>query len=605
MEAHQGHYHYPPAHDYDYDPRDQYSPSYQEEAHFSDPRRPKSPNSSIAASEGTPQTQQPLKNALHNAFDNSDSARTVDPNLIAQITAEVKRSVLDEIKLNGMGGTNQAPPPPPPTFPPSTTTFPPRNVYTPPSPKHADFSSRGSTSPVSPVFNPMFDGTGDTPTPRREHSAPINIPQDKTAPRPPPARMSTEETYTPIEKMWQRLFDLQGQPTPRLGQFLRGLAVHLIEDYEPKNSLVISPAKMLRFYDDVKLGEEIYPWSKIFGQLPDAALSKIYRDMRCQHHFIQERDTDQPHIPALTPDGFQEWMTVMILAYPSTEYERLAKAVLDMPISNADDRKERFPKELPQRLFPDHENLQAQQRCAAVLNAEGVGPLRRAPTFPPPPPMTQPSGISASFERERSPYASRPQEQAVESDDDHAEPLSRPIERERKPYSAAPGGGKIYKDEHSRSVPPEVTMNEQRRRTQSTTSQSQWVPPPNSSQPSQAPRTIPLANGRRPRSPSFSNYGTASDPNVRDIPAGYYNSNLYDPEEENQRFAKDAEMRRNEWSERHADGGHRRSTAGTDSSYDSQPRSVYDDEYYHSRNASNSYDNRGYDGNKGYDSRRY
>ena len=40
--------------------------------------------------------------------------------------------------------------------------------------------------------------------------------------------MATEETYTPIEKMWQRLFDVQGQPTARLGQFLRGLAVHLV-----------------------------------------------------------------------------------------------------------------------------------------------------------------------------------------------------------------------------------------------------------------------------------------------------------------------------------------------------------------------------------------
>ena len=75
----------------------------------------------------------------------------------------------------------------------------------------------------------------------------------------------------------------------------------------------------------------------------------------------------------------------MIQAYPDTEYERLAKAVLAMPISNADDRKERFPKELPRRLFPSTENLQAQQRCAANLSAEGVGPLRKAPTFPPHP----------------------------------------------------------------------------------------------------------------------------------------------------------------------------------------------------------------------------
>jgi hypothetical protein len=87
--------------------------------------------------------------------------------------------------------------------------------------------------------------------------------------------MATDD-FTPIEKMWQRLFDTDGQPLPRLGEFLRGLAMHLvcgnpvrsfhcnshpqIEDYEPKKSLVISPAKMLKFYEDVRLQDEIYPW---------------------------------------------------------------------------------------------------------------------------------------------------------------------------------------------------------------------------------------------------------------------------------------------------------------------------------------------------------
>ena len=36
------------------------------------------------------------------------------------------------------------------------------------------------------------------------------------------------EDYTPIEKMWQRLFQPDGQPLPRLGQLLRGLALHLV-----------------------------------------------------------------------------------------------------------------------------------------------------------------------------------------------------------------------------------------------------------------------------------------------------------------------------------------------------------------------------------------
>lgn len=317
--------------------------------------------------------------------------------------------------------------------------------------------------------------------------------------------------------------------------------------------------------------------------------------MRCQHHLIQEHLADQPHVPALTPEGFQEWMTAMIQAYPDTEYQRLSKAVLDMPISNSDDCKERFPKELPRRLFPHRENLQAQQRCAAALSAEGVGPLRRAPTFPPPPPMGQSNGAAPGLERERSPYSTQPNGQdsrAVDSEDEDNEPLAVPIERERKPYTAQPGGGKVYDDDLSRSMQSDTSIHDHRKRTQSTA--SQWS---NTSQHQHHPRTYSTATGRRPRSPSFSGYGTRSDPNVGNIPGSYYSSNMYDSEDE--------KMKRNDWARRQAEegsGAHsRRSTAGwSDSSYDSQPRSVHEDDYYRGRsNTTNGYDTRGYD------SRRY
>lgn len=459
----------------------------------------------------------------------------------------------------------------------------------------------------------MFDGTDDTPTPRHGMSAPpVDGSQEHASRfRPPPAERMATSDFTPIEKMWQRLFDQEDRPLPRLGQFLRGLAVHLIDDYDPKKSLVITPAKMLKFYEDVNLPDEIYPWQKIFGDLSYSTLSKIYRDLRCEHHLVQERVTEPPQIPALTPAGFEEWMTAMIQAYPDTEHARLSKAVLDMPISNSEDSKERFPKELPRRLFPRHENLQAQQRCAAALSSEGVGPLHRAPTFPPPPPMARGShgsGTQPHLERERSPYAtkSRPDRQdsrVFESEDEGNEPTSTiPIERERKPYSAAPGGGKVHVDDMSRSMHSEQNSQEYRRRAQSTTSQGQWVPPssnpPHSQQPN--PRNPSSTNGRRPRSPSFSNYGTRSDPSVRDIPDSYYSSssNIYDNEDDNHRYAKDAERRRNDWARRQAEEEthhSRRSTAGlSDSSYDSQPRS-YDDDYYKGRNGStgNGYENRG------------
>ncbi|KAF1852154.1 uncharacterized protein K460DRAFT_351984 [Cucurbitaria berberidis CBS 394.84] len=546
--------------------------------------------SSSAASDGHQQpAQQPLKNAIGNAFDKSDAARVVDPDLIAQITAEVKRSVLDEIKLGVMAGATQPQPAPvspqqyvPPSPASMSASVPPRDLYTPPSPKHTDFHSQAAATADPLLRDPLLSGDDDAPTPRCGRSAPVDIPQERSSARPTHApRMATDD-YTPIEKMWQRLFDPDNQPLPRLGEFLRGLALHLIEDYEPKKSLVISPSKMLKFYEEVKIKDEICPWQAIFGELSYSSLSKIYRDMRCQHHLIQEHPAEQPYIPALTPQGFQEWMTAMIQAYPDAEYERVAKAVLDMPISNADDRKERFPKELPRRMFPTTENLQAQQRCAAALSSEGVGPLRKSPTFPPPPPKSQ-AAPAPSLERERSPYVSQPESRSFESEDE-PKSTSAPIERQRQPYAATPGAGKTYDDDLSRSTHSEAAANTQRRRAQSTTGQQPWGPQPTDAYQSRAGST---ANTRRTRSPSFSNYGTQSDPSFRDIPASYYASNLPDIDDDPRRYSKDADGKRHD--------RHRRSTGGTNGSLDSQARSVYDDDDYRGRGGSNGYDSRGYD----------
>jgi hypothetical protein len=216
------------------DPR-AHASSYPHDAQYQIPPHHRASRSSSAApSDGIPQpAQQPLKNAISNAFDQSNSARTVDPELIAQITAEVKKSVLDEIKLSGIAGATQQPTPSQQHVPPSpastSASFPPRNVYTPPSPFRADEPDRSYAShdPLArdPLLDPHFD---HTPTPRHDRNTPVDVTQERASARPAPAvRMATDD-FTPIEKMWQRLFDPQGQPLPRLGEFLRGLAMHLV-----------------------------------------------------------------------------------------------------------------------------------------------------------------------------------------------------------------------------------------------------------------------------------------------------------------------------------------------------------------------------------------
>ncbi|KXL50364.1 hypothetical protein M433DRAFT_36116, partial [Acidomyces richmondensis BFW] len=246
---------------------------------------------------------------------------------------------------------------------------------------------------------------------------------------------STEATT--LERAWQPLFD-NGHPTPRLGQFLRGLALHLINDYEPRGSLVVTPAKMFRFFNEAKAPDEAYPWEYIFGnKMPSASLSKVYQKLFCQHHLVQSQHHEMPAIPGLTPHGFECFMTLLIQAHPDIEYERLSQAAMNMPISNADNMSERFPKELSRRLFPHQPNLQAEQRIVASLNHEPclIQQLKGAASMPPPPP--------AVSERERQPYSSTPQSNALDDNDVSAQ--SRPpLERERKPYTAKEGAGKKY-----------------------------------------------------------------------------------------------------------------------------------------------------------------
>lgn len=201
--------------------------------------------------------------------------------------------------------------------------------------------------------------------------------------------------------------------------------------------------------------------------MTNSSLSHLYRDLNCQHHFVQKQTDDKPSVPALTPGGFETWMTIVIRAHPEEEFHRFAKAVLDMPISNADDRKERFPKQLSRRLFPRQLNVPLQELFEDSVLADpdielprrnrskspgtrlpptpGPPPPHAAdsgqqmPKQPPPPPhYASPSSGPNGMDRDRQQYSTSSSEAAVED----GPPQSGPIERERKPYSAAPGTGR-------------------------------------------------------------------------------------------------------------------------------------------------------------------
>lgn len=70
-------------------------------------------------------------------------------------------------------------------------------------------------------------------------------------------------------------------------------------------------------------------------------------------------------------------MTLLIQAHPEKEYRRLRKAVLDMPISNPDKR-ERFPKEVSRRLFPQYEDRGIREHVEYAIVKHADIPLPRA-----------------------------------------------------------------------------------------------------------------------------------------------------------------------------------------------------------------------------------
>ena len=91
-----------------------------------------------------------------------------------------------------------------------------------------------------------------------------------------------------------------------------------------------------------------------------SSISHLYRDFKCEHYLIQERPNERPKLPGLTSVGFERWVTLFVKAYPNAEFKRLQNALHEMAINNPDNKEERFPKEIPRRLFPVQGDLDIQ-----------------------------------------------------------------------------------------------------------------------------------------------------------------------------------------------------------------------------------------------------
>jgi hypothetical protein len=246
---------------YGYSPAPPY-PSHHEQDHLNMPQpqvprtgsRAPSPN---PAPYSYPEPQRPSSNntntghiddAVSSAFHNSGSTGYLSPEVLSQITA----TVIQQLKTTGLDniqGSGAAPPRSQSQQPPwqtdsslqpnaeSTPGIPPqRSSSIPPPSSAADNIHTGNFQPYvssgyasdsylspkpTPEFFPESGSIASENSDRSHHSY-------HKAERPkPPDRDATVMEMTTLERIWGKLFE-DGKATKRLGQFLRGIAVHLV-----------------------------------------------------------------------------------------------------------------------------------------------------------------------------------------------------------------------------------------------------------------------------------------------------------------------------------------------------------------------------------------
>lgn len=163
----------------------------------------------------------------------------ISPDLIIEIT----QSVIEQLQTGQLDkemplrpSQKSFPPPsylPQPIAPSDATGIPPpmpHRSYDPPSPHHplvdpnCIVPPRKSRCPRGEQKAAHFSGRRSSP-PSSESSATRE--RYPARPRGPP-RLSTEEEITTLERIWGPLFDEESSPTLKLGQLLRGLAVHIV-----------------------------------------------------------------------------------------------------------------------------------------------------------------------------------------------------------------------------------------------------------------------------------------------------------------------------------------------------------------------------------------
>lgn len=178
-----------------------------------------------------PQPQEQPRPTIHqavsSAFLNTNAQQIGNQELVDTITQQVIQS----LRASGFGASPAAPPVQDPT-PVPPKDLPPRNVYTPPSPEKFELPKIDPTGPKVDARSPTTDTSMEEAAFGRRSSmrpaSPSTSARKTESSRPPPPERAPTDDRTTLEKIWQPLFGADGKPTARLGQFLRGVANHIV-----------------------------------------------------------------------------------------------------------------------------------------------------------------------------------------------------------------------------------------------------------------------------------------------------------------------------------------------------------------------------------------
>ena len=211
------------------------------------PTAPPAPNMEPYTQSPYAQSTENLNDAVSSAVHNNVSSPSyLSPDVLSQITA----TVIQQLKASGLDNI-QGSAPPPASVPPlrSQSQQPPYSATEYPSRPHSESPPTAQRSGSVPTPNPMSNSydpstypipsgysSDSRPNPKptpdafpRRHdsiSSHGSHKTDVTRPK-PPSRDATAMEMTTLERIWGKLFE-DGKPTKRLGQFLRGIAMHLV-----------------------------------------------------------------------------------------------------------------------------------------------------------------------------------------------------------------------------------------------------------------------------------------------------------------------------------------------------------------------------------------